>query len=546
MDNRPSRARRRPENVQKHVQSTPVQQTRQNPAPFRGNTQYRAGQQRPGSSADRNSSGRNIAGSGQSVPRSRNTASPRAQQFTGVRNGSSVSSRSVVRRVDELTAKQDLERKQRAAAEAKDRLALQKKSDKWLTRYQEDVQIQAADEEVERKWQNEVIRYKGGFDFWLMLFAILLLVVGTVTVFSASYPLAIFESNDPTKYISRQIIYTAAGLGVAFFAAIIPPRLYKNWLPFLIYTVGFSLLIAAKFIGTVKGETTRWIDLGPFNVQPSEIMKVGVIFMLAWYFDRFEKKIDDITLNFWPQFKYNIVIPGLILAVACGLVMLGKHLSGFAITAAIGGLMMVISTRRLKWLFATVMPVLIVGGIGYLIANPYALLRITAAVEEEPDKLGAMYQTLQSINAIGSGGLLGVGFGESRQKYHFLTQSHTDFIFSIWCEETGFVGALALILLFLAVIWRGYTVARRAPDKFTMLLAFGITTHIGIQAFLHMMVTTKMFFNTGVTLPFFSYGGSSLFVFMAEMGVLLGISRFYCRKKTDVERERLMKQIGMD
>ena len=157
-----------------------------------------------------------------------------------------------------------------------------------------------------------------------------------------------------------------------------------------------------------------------------------------------------------------------------------------------------------------------------------------------------MYQTLQSINAIGSGGLMGVGFGESRQKHHFLTQSHTDFIFSIWCEETGFIGAIALIILFLAIIWRGYTVARRAPDMFTMLLAFGITTHIGIQAFLHMMVTTKLFFNTGVTLPFFSYGGSSLMVFMAEMGVLLCISRTYCRSKADLEREQLMEQMGMN
>jgi len=546
MDNRPSHARRRPESVQKNAQTGAVRRTPGNPAQSYSNPQYRAGQQRPVSSANR--TGQPVqrtrtsgVQNGRPAPQNRNTA----PDHRTVRNISADNQRNAVRRVDELTAKRDLERKQKAAAEAKKELALQKKSDKWLVRYQEDVKVQKADEIIEQKWQNEVVRYKGGLDFWLLLFAILLLVAGTVTGLSASYPLGVFESNDPTKYIGRQIIYTAAGLGIAFIAVLFPPKYYKNWLPFLIYAVGFGLLIAAKFIGTVKGETTRWIDFGPFNVQPSEIMKVGVIFVLAWYFDRFEKKIDDITLNFWPQFKYNIVIPGGILAIACGLIMLGKHLSGFAITAAIGGLMMIISTKRLKWLFVTVAPIAAAVIAGYLIANPYALLRITAAVEEEPDKLGAMYQTLQSINAIGSGGLLGVGFGESRQKYHFLTQSHTDFIFSIWCEETGFVGALALILLFLALIWRGYTVARRAPDKFTMLLAFGITTHIGIQAFLHMMVTTKMFFNTGVTLPFFSYGGSSLFVFMAEMGVLLHISRYYCKKKSDVEREQLMKQMGM-
>ena len=148
-----------------------------------------------------------------------------------------------------------------------------------------------------------------------------------------------------------------------------------------------------------------------------------------------------------------------------------------------------------------------------------------------------MYQTTQSIYAIGSGGLFGVGLGESRQKFSYLSAAHTDFIFAVWCEEWGFIGAVTLIALFLLFMWRGYVIALRAPDKFTMLTAFGITTHVGIQAFFNMCVVADMFPNTGITLPFFSYGGSSLIVLLFEMGILLSISRQYYRKKSDLRKK---------
>lgn len=515
MDNRPTRANRRPEQMQR----TP---NRQNPArPAAQGTRYRAGQVQRQRPVQQNSGRRTQASRPETRP-------VQPQQ------------RSVVRRVN------DLERREKAVTEAKKDLALQKKTDRWLTRYNRDVEIQKREAVIEENWQNAVIRYKGGFDFWMCVFILILMICGTATVFSASYPLAVYESDNPLAYISRQMMYTGFGLVIALVAMFFEPKYYKKWLPFLLYGAGVIFLVAAQFIGTKEGETLRWIDLGPINIQPSEVMKVGIIFLLAWYADVFETKMNDITLSFGKQYLYNVVIPVGILGLAAILVLLGKHLSGFAIAAAIGGLMLIISTRRVLWLILTALPMAFLLGIGYLIKNPYALLRITAAVDKEQDTLGAMYQTLQSVNAIGAGGLLGAGFGESRQKYHFLTQSHTDFIFSVWCEETGFVGALCLIILFLLIIWRGYTIARRAENKFSMLLAFGITTHIGIQAFLHMMVCSRLFFNTGVTLPFFSYGGSSLVIFMAEMGVLLCISRHYCRKKTDVERERLMKQMGME
>lgn len=532
MDNRPTRAHRRPESIQRPAQTrqqhgqsgqTPANRTRQ---PQTRQAQMRQVQPRQNDYRF------------QSGPVRRTGTNP--QNTRQNRNPQSTQQRSVVRHVS------DLSRDERAVAEAKKELALRKKSRKWLANYEKDKAALMEEQAAEKIWQNDVVRYRGGVDLFMTGIILILIVLGTITVFSASYPIAVYEGDDPTSYIKRQLLYVGLGLVVGLAAIIIEPKYYKKWLPHIIYAAGTVLLIAVLFIGTTEGVTQRWIDLGFFNVQPSEIMKVGVIFMLAWYADKYEETMHDITLDTWSQYRYNVLYPGIILAFACALILVGKHLSGFAIVAAIGFLMMIISTKRVKWLISTVIPVGLAAGVVYLILNPYALRRITAAVDETPDTLGAMYQSLQSTYAIGSGGLLGVGLGEGRQKYHFLTQSHTDFIFSVWCEETGFVGAAALIVLFLLFIWRGYTIALRAPDKFSMLLAFGITTHVGIQAFLHMMVTTGLFVNTGVTFPFFSYGGSSLIVLMAEMGVLLCISRQYYRKKSDVEREQLMKQMGMD
>ena len=540
MDNRPTRAHRRPESIQRQGMTRQQQnvQNRQNAQTHQsGQTPARPAQTNPPQT--RQSQPRQNDYRFQAGTVRRTGANPQSQRQN--RNPKPAQQRSVVRHVS------DLSRDERAVAEAKKELALRKKSRKWLANYEKDKAALLEEQAAEKTWQEEVVRYRGGVDLFMTGIILLLIVLGTITVFSASYPIAVYEGDDPTSYIKRQLMYVGLGLVVGLFAIIIEPKFYKKWLPFIIYAAGTVLLIAVLFIGTTEGVTQRWISIGGFfNIQPSEIMKVGVIFMLAWYADKYEEAMYDITLDTWSQYRFNVLYPGMLLGFACALFLVGKHLSGFAIVAAIGFLMMIISTKRVKWLICTVIPLALAVGIVYLILNPYALRRITAAVDETPDTLGAMYQSLKSTYAIGSGGLLGVGLGEGRQKYHFLTQSHTDFIFSVWCEETGFVGAAALIILFLLFIWRGYTIALRAPDKFSMLLAFGITTHVGIQAFLHMMVTTGLFVNTGVTFPFFSYGGSSLIVLMAEMGVLLCISRQYYRKKSDVEREQIMKQMGME
>ena len=390
---------------------------------------------------------------------------------------------------------------------------------------------------AESLWQQEVVRVRGGIDGAMLAIILILVALGSITVFSASYPEAVRKTGDGMTYIRSQIGYVLLGFVGMGIAAWFPIEKWRRWAPVTAYVIAAVLLIAVLFIGTSEGVTMRWIDVGPFNVQPSEIMKLAIILMIAWYFDKYEARMNDSRQIFKEQYKWNTILPIVILGGACGLVLIGKHLSGTIIVGMIGLLMLIVGGCKLKWLFATGIP-LGVGAIGLFLAlNPYAWKRIATKLDENADKLDELYQTTQSIYAIGSGGLFGVGLGESRQKFSYLTAAHTDFIFAIWCEKWGFLGAVALIVLFILFMWRGYVIALRAPDKFTMLTAFGITTHVGIQAFFNMCVVSDMFPNTGITLPFFSYGGSSLIVLLFEMGILLAISRQYYKKKSDLRKK---------
>ena len=403
---------------------------------------------------------------------------------------------------------------------------------------------QISSERREMRWQNAVVRINAGPDKILAGLIVLLVFLGSVAVFSSSYPYAIKEGLDSYAFVKEQLKFIGFGLIAFFIAYLIPFVNYRVWIPIAVYGIGAVLLVAALFVGTKEGVTTRWIDLGPINIQPSEVMKVGVIMLIAWYADRYGHKMRDLDSGL-KSLWWNTLIPDLIVGGACILVLAGKHLSGTIIVGLIGVFLLIVAGCKGSWLFKTITPVAVVAISYYFIENPYALSRLLTFKNANADKLDELYQTTQSLYAIGSGGLYGVGFGDSRQKFSYLSAAHTDFIFSIWCEETGFIGAVALIIIFMLLIWRGYVVALRAPDKFTMLLAFGITTHIGLQTFLNMYVATDLMVNTGVTLPFFSYGGSALVITLAEMGLLLRISRQYFRKKTDVEHDEMARQAGL-
>ena len=221
----------------------------------------------------------------------------------------------------------------------------------------------------------------------------------------------------------------------------------------------------------------------------------------------------------------TIILPGIILFLSCGLILIEKHLSGTIIIALIGLSIIFISGSSIKKMLLFYGTTAILGAGGFLLTNSYAMKRITSFFDSNADILSDKWQTTQGLYAIGSGGLLGAGFGKSIQKYSYVSEPQNDFIFTIWCEETGLVGAVLLIMLFALLIYYGYKIAFEANDLFSTLVVFGITTQIGIQASLNMAVVTDLIPNTGISLPFFSYGGSSLVILLVEMGIILSISR---------------------
>lgn len=386
------------------------------------------------------------------------------------------------------------------------------------------------DERRETAWQNEVERVRGGVDKIMLALILLLVTLGALMVFSASYPTGYAESGDGFKYLKKHLIYAGIGAVAMIAATLLPYRVYKKWGPIVAYGIAMVLLAVVLVIGRSEGEAKRWIYIGSFSVQPSEIMKVALILALAWYIDKYRDRMKN-AIGFREIFKYNVLYPFCFIAPACLMVLLEKHLSGTVILALLGISVMLIGGCSIKYtlISSAIGGVLAVGL--FIAKNPYALKRLVTFTSDDVDILGAGWQTHQGVLAIGSGGLFGLGFGQSNQKHSYVSMAHNDFIFSIWCEELGFIGAIFLIALFVAFIWRGYVIAMRAPDTFSMLVVFGIVTQVGVQAFLNMMVVCDIIPNTGISLPFISYGGSSLIMLMGEMGLILSISRRFYRKK---------------
>ncbi len=385
----------------------------------------------------------------------------------------------------------------------------------------------------DEEWNRGIVRIKTNADRVLLVMILLLLTLGTIMVFSASYPLALYqtEGSDSLLYIRRQLMFAGIGIVVMAFVSRVPYVWFKRLAP-LAYVIGLVLLFLALFIGHGGDGTTseigvkRWIGIKgtSFNIQPSELMKPALVMMLAWYLDRYRDKVIDRS-DRRTYLVSGIVAPFCILGLACVFVMMGKHLSGTLIVGMIGVCLIFLGGAHIGYMALTG---IVAGGgaiAAYLIANPYALKRITTFTDNNADVLSDNWQTTQGLYAIGSGGLLGTGLGGSNQKFSYVSDAHTDFIFTIWCEEMGFIGAVLLIGLFLVFIWRGLIVALHAPDTFSSLLAAGIVIQVGLQVFLNIGVVTDVLPNTGVPLPFFTYGGSSLVVLMAEMGILLSVSR---------------------
>lgn len=369
-----------------------------------------------------------------------------------------------------------------------------------------------------------------GFDMLFFVLLMLILVIGLVSLFSASYAYSYYQNKgDSYYYITKQIGFALFGVAMMLIISMIDYHvLHRLAIPIMIFSG--ILLVVVLFLPSVQN-VHRWIKIG-INIQPSEIAKFGIILLFAHMISHFKDNMKRF-IGFWPFM--------LVLGVTCGLVFIEPHLSGTILILAIGMVMMFIGGTRWWWLLGTfALGVAAVAIMVFVLGYEQDRLEVFRAPLEvyTSDKIyeGGLtgrdiaWQTVQSLYAIGSGGLMGEGLGNSRQKHLFLPEPQNDFIFAIVCEELGFIGAALIILLFALLVWRGFVIGMKAPDKFGSMLAIGLTAQIGLQVILNLAVVTNSMPNTGISLPFFSYGGSSLVMLLMQMGVVLSVSRQAARR----------------
>jgi cell division protein FtsW len=355
-------------------------------------------------------------------------------------------------------------------------------------------------------------------DPWIIIPTMLILGIGVIMVYSASAVLSFHDFGDWYYYVKRQLIFAGLGLVAMYFVMNADYWFLKKYAkPLLIACFVMLAIVLIPGVGVVRGGARSWLGIGSLGIQPSEFMKLGMIVFLA--------KLLSERQSLLTRFKDGLLPPLAIMGAAFGLIMLQPDLGTGAVLVGASLIMIYAAGARMAHLMGLAM-VGVAGLVGLIIAAPYRLKRITAFLDPWEDPLGAGYQAIQSLYAIGPGGLVGLGLGASRQKYNYLPEPQTDFIFSILAEELGFIGGLTLLVLFMLLVWRGMRTAITAPDTFGSLLAAGITGMIAVQVVINIGVVIGMFPVTGITLPFVSYGGSSLTLMLTALGVLLNISRY--------------------
>ena len=355
------------------------------------------------------------------------------------------------------------------------------------------------------------------FDFVLFIVILLLLSLGIVMVLSASAPSALAETGNSYEYVTTQAVSAVIGIVLMLFISKIDYRFYKKFYKIL-YWMSIVLLavVAIPGVGYSANGATRWINLGFTTFQPSEIVKIALIIFNAVYLTNNREKLS--------KWKNGFLIPFIILIpIILILVLVQDHLSATLVIVAIVSIMMLTAGTKLKHFIITGVPIASVGILGLIVAakffdiGNFRLARLTAFLDPWKDAQGSGWQIIQSLYAIGSGGLFGAGLGNSKQKYLYIPEPQNDFIFSVLAEELGFVGCVAVIVLFAIFIWRGILIAMKAPDMYGSLLAVGITSLVGIQAIINIAVVTSSIPNTGMPLPFFSYGGTALLILLCAM-----------------------------
>lgn len=371
-------------------------------------------------------------------------------------------------------------------------------------------------------------RGRGPVDVPFTVLTLLLLTIGVVMVLSASYARAYYDIENETGgnaayYFVRQLLFALCGVGVMFFCSRLPMSFYRKIsVPILITAVGFLALVLIPGIGTKVNGARRWINLGFTTFQPSEIAKIGVILCFSAMICQRKNEMQDIKKGLLP---FALILVGI-----AALLVMEPHFSATIIILAIGLVMLFVGGAKLSWF-------LIGGGtaVGLLTVAfftvDYVRSRVMSWLDPFADPSGDGWQVVQSLYSIGSGGVLGLGLGNSRQKYLYLPEEHNDFIFSVVCEELGFIGAVLILCLFAMLILRGYWLSVHARDRYSFLVGTGITTLLALQVILNVAVCTNSLPCTGISLPFFSYGGTALLLQMAEMGIILSLSRDIPEKK---------------
>ena len=382
-----------------------------------------------------------------------------------------------------------------------------------------------------RKERFSISFITGEFDIVFFTIAMLLLAIGLVMLLSASYPTAYFKDDNSYSYFFKQLIFAVGGFIVMMVASKLDYKIYKDLLK-IILPVTLALLVIVLFYNTGRTassgeEFKRYIPLfGGFTFQPSEVGKFTLIITMAVYFSKYANKVKT--------FKYGIFIPMIFIGVFCFLILKENHVSCTILMFLIGAAIMFAGGTK-KWLFwlgAGIMAAAVILVFGFPeMMPPYVQRKLQAFTDKTFEPLDGRWQINNSLYAIGSGGFFGVGLGNSKQKYMYVSEPQNDFIFSIVCEELGFIGAIVIIILFVLLVLRGIQISMKARDKFGSYVAIGITAQIGIQTGLNILVVTDSIPNTGIALPFFSYGGTALLMLLFEVGVMLSISRKASQRK---------------
>ncbi|MGI6745256.1 MAG: Lipid II flippase FtsW [Firmicutes bacterium ADurb.Bin300] len=383
-------------------------------------------------------------------------------------------------------------------------------------------------------------------DIPFLILVLTILTIGLIMLFSASYTYAYYDKGSSTYFFVRQLIFAALGIAVMLFISKVDYRFFKS-AAVIGYGVSLLLLVLVLFLPEVMPGFKRWILIPVIGItfQPSEVAKMMLIMYCARGLDKDHNKITGKGLSASPLAKSimdatngklkisasfaSTVFYGSSILITSGLVALEDHISGMILMIAIGVVMLWLGEFKRSWfIFGGVAAAL---AVALFVMKPdllkeYAGERIVAWLEKDYEPLGARWQINQSLFAIGSGGLLGAGLGNSMQKHLYVSEPQNDFIFSIVSEELGFIGSTIILILFALLVWRGITIGIYAKDKFGALLAMGMVFQVGLQVILNVAVVTDTIPNTGIGLPFFSSGGTSLLILLAEMGVILSVSRF--------------------